>query len=57
MPVKINMEMPTSCAKCKFGRLERDPDNPRWFCISEYKYYRIFPTKRPSWCPLQEVKE
>lgn len=56
MTVKIDMEMPSSCAKCKFGILE-GYNNRRWFCISEYKYYHIHPTKRPTWCPLKEVKE
>jgi hypothetical protein len=56
MTVKIvEMEMPKSCYVCWF--LERTDQHTHFcyltrVCLDD-KYY----CKRPSWCPLQEVKE
>ena len=52
MAVKIEMDMPKSCSSCRF----------RWFgmCAATDNAKGIFkqnPKRRPSWCPLQEVKE
>lgn len=60
MSVKIEMEMPKSCHKCKFFShsysfvFENDIDE----CLIEKSLIMFDPEKgRPSWCPLQEVKE
>ena len=49
--IQINMDMPKSCSSCRF----------RWFgmCTATDNAKGIFkqnPKRRPSWCPLQEVK-
>ena len=55
MTVKINMEMPKSCDKCRFVWPKRYD-----VCCLADKEHKIIQQKeidRPSWCPLQEVKE
>lgn len=55
------MEMPKSCTYCRFA-ISKDGDF--WFCVAEhppfmipFKEERAKLNNRPSWCPLQEVKE
>ena len=63
MAVKIDMEMPKSCYSCRF--CEADNELLRAYCYAKFKHpFTIALTKdisefkqRPSWCPLQEVKE
>lgn len=56
MSVKIvGMEMPKSCDKCRFVWPKRYD-----VCCLADKEHKIIQQKeidRPSWCPLQEVKE
>ena len=53
MVVKIEMDMPKSCRGCRglFG----------FWCLLKRQEPTIIRnehfTKKPSWCPLQEVKE
>lgn len=53
MTVKIEMEMPTCCDKCKF-MLETFP---QCFCFITDYWIVEKSHEKPSWCPLQEVKE
>lgn len=59
MSVKITgMEMPKSCSECRGMRVS--PHNFLCFFADERAIKVIRETdlqKRPSWCPLQEVKE
>lgn len=52
MSVKIEMEMPNYCSECKFCIYE--PPHP--YCALTNSQTSLDNT-RPSWCPLQEVKE
>ena len=57
MSVKIDMDMPTSCATCKLSKfINMINDEKKWWCILEEKYSPILPTKKPKWCPLKEDK-
>lgn len=57
MTVKINMDMPKTCASCQLSKfVNMIDDSKKWFCIVEEKYSPILPTRRPSWCPLKEDK-
>lgn len=52
--VMLEMEMPRSCFKCFAYKV----DLPFSFCRIRKKDIRLNEYKRrPSWCPLQEVKE
>lgn len=56
MTVKIvGMEMPKSCDKCRFVW----PKRYDVCCLAdkEHKTIQRKEIDRPSWCPLQEVKE
>ena len=63
MTVKIDMEMPKSCYRCRFC----DADNDLLLAYCYAKFNHPFPIKltediselkeRQGWCPLQEVKE
>lgn len=58
--IKIDMEMPKSCKECRF-RISSYIS----YCIAKEPVFRPIPfeeeraklNNRPSWCPLQEVKE
>lgn len=52
MAVKIEMEMPKNCDECKL----RIDEPPHSYCALTNSWPSIDNT-RPSWCPLQEVKE
>ena len=60
MTVKImNMEMPKSCKVCRFAVSDEDDI---LFCHAEgrpvtFAEERYVFKNKPSWCPLQEVKE
>ena len=56
MTVKIEMDMPTTCATCKLSQFIHKGDNSKWYCTIKEKHSRLFPTKRPTWCPLQECE-
>lgn len=56
MTVKIEMEMPKSCEVCVLKRFSSS-DQKSMFCGADNDYHRIYKTKRPKDCPLQEVKE
>lgn len=55
MTVKIDMEMPKSCHNCNFLY----PKGYKVCCIatSSKKIITEDVQNKPSWCPLQEVKE
>lgn len=54
MTVKIEMGMPTACMFCPMNRLGRHAIKP--FCVLTNRPIKD-EENRPSWCPLQEVKE
>lgn len=60
MNVKVEMEMPKRCYDCKFFNhfysfvWEKDFDE----CLFEKSLIMCDPEEgKPSWCPLQEIKE
>lgn len=59
--VMINMEMPSSCGRCRFcieGSYEISyciAKSKRW--IIPFREERDLAEQRPSWCPLKEAKE
>lgn len=58
MPVKIDMEMPKACKDCTLSRYDEYLGficGPTEKHIKLKEYWRL--SGRPSWCPLQEVKE
>ena len=62
MPVKIEMEMPKSCSKCKFCILKDFGSNGhmpklRNFCFLTKDELLNSLRERHTNCPLQEVKE
>ena len=50
--IQIDMEMPKDCSECKL----RIDEPPKSYCALTYSY-QLLGNERPSWCPLQEVKE
>ena len=60
--IQIEMDMPKSCGKCRFFTKD-DCDISYCTAKSEKMWIitfaeeRILANNRPSWCPLQEVKE
>lgn len=50
------MEMPRNCAECPLSIVYEYSGGSEicWECIIFYK--EGIKTKRPSWCPLEEVK-
>lgn len=52
--VMINMEMPKSCGECRFYFDDNRMGVNYCALTAEETYYHA---ERPSWCPLQEVKE
>lgn len=56
MTVKIDMEMPKSCEKCKFMEFVSSDKTMYWCKITDNWIVRKEGKKSPA-CPLQEVKE
>lgn len=60
--VMINMEMPKSCGVCRFFTKDHCEIS---YCSAKSEKLWLIPFReerdaknnRPSWCPLQEVKE
>lgn len=57
--IKINMEMPENCEKCRmvdeeFAYCHAKGNQNSWECWDELDNGK---NKRPSWCPLIEVQE
>lgn len=52
----VGMEMPRNCVECPLSRIREycGGSEVLWECIIFYK--EGTKTKRPVWCPLQEVK-
>lgn len=61
--VMIDMEMPCCCAECKLNYYSHWAGTHRCVITQEKCDFKIPEPlivsgfKRPSWCPLQEVKE
>lgn len=58
MTVKIDIEMPKSCSECRGMRVSAH----NFLCfLADERAVKVIEEKdlrkRPSWCPLQEVKE
>jgi len=52
--IKIDIEMPESCAECEFCRNIRGD----YECFANSDGNVMYDTtKKPEWCPLIEVKE
>lgn len=49
------IKIPKDCAECPLSRVRMDSYGVLLECLLFYKEGRT--TRRPSWCPLREVKD
>lgn len=58
MTVKIDMEMPKSCIKCRYITLKGNKQHFHYICaIKPLDFCDLYTNMRHPQCPLQEVKE